>query len=135
MNNQITLSYKLKAAFQAGQGKTYREIGQNLNISKSSVGRIMQIMNNSSISSGEIDLVNPFKYHFIAVHILHDPLISYRNIAKLSQNFEFKMSDTTINRFAKAMGFKTCFQQHKEKLTAAQKNIENFFQQKSKKLK
>ena len=76
--NKISLSQQLKVAYEAGKGDTYRQIGENLGISKSSVGRILQIMRNEQLFEGRIDLINPFRYHFVAMNLFSNPLITYR---------------------------------------------------------
>ena len=115
------MSDKLKVAFEAGRGRTYREIEENTGISKSSVGRIISLMKNDHIETGKIDMISPLRYHFVAMHLLDNPFNTYGDISRLSNEFEFKMSISTVSRIARAMGFKARYQQPKEKLTEAQK--------------
>ena len=110
--SKITLKDKLKVAFEYGQKKTYREIEYKLNISKSSVGRIIQfMMNDNQVKHQKYDFINPLRYHFVTYNLFKTPLISNKSIAKLSQEFEFQMSQSTVGRISQSLGFKSFFQQ------------------------
>ncbi|KAH0785201.1 Tc1-like transposase [Histomonas meleagridis] len=71
--------------------------------------------------SFRVDPHSQFRYHFVAMNILKDPSITNRTISSLSCDYEFKMSESTVERISAAIGFKAKYQQPKEKLTENKK--------------
>ena len=121
--NAISFQDKLRVAYECGQRKTYREIEEKLDISKSSVGRIIKMMkDDNQYLAPKYDFVNPLRFHYVAYQLFSSPLISNRAIATLSQNFDFRMSKSSIGRISQSLGFKSFYQQPKEKLNQTQKD-------------
>ena len=120
---KISFSTQLQVAFNAGNGLTCREISNRCCISKSSANRILQEMKNQNIQNEKIDVFTQMRCHFVAMHLFNDPSITNHRISVLSQEFEFKMSESTVGRISHSMGFRSRFQQPKEKLTQKQKEF------------
>ena len=121
---KYSLSEKLKVAYEAGQRRTCREIEYKLGIPKSTVNRFLQIMKEEPKKWTKYDYINPLRYHFVAMHLLRNPLISNNTISLDSKKFEFSMSKSTVGRISKSLGFQSHYQQPKEKLNDKQKNYE-----------
>ena len=84
-------------------------------------------------SAEKIDLISYMRYHFIAMHLLDNSFKTYRDVARLSEEFEFRMSDSAVSRMARDMRFKARLQQPKEKLSVEQKRYRVKFSREIKK--
>ena len=79
-------------------------------------------MKNDSITYTKVDCINPLRFHFVAWHLLKNPMTTNQAISECSKEFEFRMSKSTVGRISKKLGFQSHYQQPKEKLTQKQKN-------------
>ena len=110
MNCPLDYPTKLKIAYFHGQFNTQREIAGKTGSSKSSVNRVIQILNSIEETEYKCDLKSQIRNHFILFKVLQNPFITNRQIYKSIQNFEFKISETTISRIVLSLNIKNKYQ-------------------------
>ena len=121
MNTPIDLPTKLKIAYYHGAQIPQRSIANLTNTSKSSVNRVIQIMDKKEITDFKYDYKTQLEYHFVLYKILSNPFVTYNQIYKSMENFDFQISESTISRITRSLNIKNTFQKPKEKLTQDQK--------------
>ena len=127
MSKQIDLPTKMRMAFYYGQNDSQRLIAEKTGTSKTSVNRYLQLLDKKEETSTKIDVKTELKYHFVLYHVLINPYITNRQLSNFSHNFEFNMSQSSVNRIIQSLNIQNRFQKPKEKLTENQKSYRIYF--------
>ena len=121
---QVTVEEMLQMAYQAGQGRTLREIAGASCRSPTTVGKYVNLAKNRQQQHKEPDTKPAFEQvirHFILYCLLRNPQVSGSIISHHPAWIGLNMSRAKVNRIAKDLNFISVDQSKKEKLTARHK--------------
>lgn len=120
-NTPIDLPTKFRMAFYSGQQYIQRQIAELTETSKSSVNRVLQLLDKKEAHEVKYDYETQLRYHFVLFQIISNPFITYRQISNNMSKFDFHVSLTSICRITSELNILNKFQKPKEKLTVKQK--------------
>lgn len=89
----IDLPTKLRMAFLYGCQLTQRDIADMTETSKSSVNRVLQLLDKKQEEEISYDFVTQLQYHFILYKILQNQFITYHQIYISMSDFDFQISE------------------------------------------
>ena len=118
---QIPLPTQLKIAFLLGVGCIQKQIVYKTKTSFGTVNKYVKMIDREEEYSSKIDYIKQIKYHFILFKVLQNPFLTNLQISKFSKNFEFSMSESTIQRIVVDLKIKNTYQTPKEILSCEQK--------------
>ena len=98
----LSVTDRMRAAFQMGSGKTVRETADLSDISKSAMGRLRQVASGSITPEPQIrdNHLQQFKQHFVAYAFLAQPNMTAQGVADLAGQFALPISAASVNRLA-----------------------------------
>lgn len=120
-NSPIPLPKKLKIAYFYALNNTYRSIAEKTSTSKTTVQRVINLMDSEEIEEIIYDFKTQLRHHFVLYKSLQDPFITNKKISQNLSEYDFKMSESSVSRTLTELGIKSLFQRPKEKLNQNQK--------------
>ena len=117
---QIPLPKQLKIAFLARAGCTQRQIVYRTETSLGTVNKYVKMINQEEDDT-KIDCKKQIKFHSILFKTLQNPFLTNLQISKFSKEFEFSMSESTVQRIVVDLKIRNTYQKPKEKLSVEQK--------------
>lgn len=126
-NSPISLPKKLKIAYFFGLNNSYRSIADKTSTSKTTVQRVINLMDSEEIEEINYDFKTQLRHHFVLYKAIQNPLITNKKISQNMSDFEFKISESSVSRTLTDLGIKSLFQRPKEKLNQSQKLYRSHF--------
>ena len=90
----ISLPKKLKIAQLFGERNTYRLIATKTMTSKSTVHRVIELINSEEVEEHTFDYKKQLIYHYVLFSSIQDPFITNKLLSQKSADFEFCKSIT-----------------------------------------